>query len=808
MSVPNQTPYIIYNANGLTTVFPFEFYIINAGDIQVSLNGDVITTGYSVSGVGNVGGGDVTFLTPPANGTVVMLERVVPTYRLTDYQDNGDLLADTVNKDFDRLWMAIQRSFIYLGLALRRPLFGGPFNAEGYRISNLADPINQQDAVTKNYVDNVSLVRALRVPENYVNVLPAADQRANKLLAFNGAGNPITVLPPSGSASDVLIELAKPTGAELIGTGNGNTVQEELDFQSADYNRKIGKKHRKRVVSGWNWVFPDYTSLQATYSYTILIPQGFAIDDTRYYVSYSTNYAGGVNKWIWVAVYDRSTSAYISCFSIPNSDATSYCESLYVRINGAVKTIYTTADLKAVGYDLTSLPANKAAVTTKVFEYTNCAAFAPSPQGLTMFRTDTFDKMLVTVGWDSVVRGVALLPDSVHALAAKSSPYRQTRGKVQARTMFNGDLIMVGCARYDADDVNNSLTPLNAPFYIKANASGAVTDHYFYDPDYFLKTIDPTVGKTVLENEGVAVSPEGGLYSLWYTDGAGPTTIKIIEEFSVSENSIDFSFGLSNTLAGGIKDAKFVYYNTSWVNPYTNKRFSSVDDIYSMILQLDIRYPISFYTNAIFNVESSGAHKVPAGTLMTFQMMSDSTIHIDFVGSRYRNTAVSSVIGSYIFGVVQIGGAIGDSILTSDSVVLAPGGVGAIHTKRDTTLGALHYSFYNPNGSVGSIVTNGTGTAYNTTSDIELKVDNGEIADAIRIIEGIYENDGVRYAAYKNDPENVMPMYMAQNLYKQFPYAVTPGVGKPGDADYIPWSVDYSKITPVLIAAIYALSKR
>ena len=232
MSVPNQTPYIIYNANGLTTVFPFEFYVISASDIQVTLNGVELTSGYSVSGVGNVGGGDVTFLTAPATGTVVMIERVVPSYRLTDYQDNGDLLADTVNKDFDRLWMAIQRYGIHLGLALRRPLFGGPFDAEGYRISELADPVNDQDAATKRYVQQTgqnNLNRTLRVPESYVDVLPPVDQRANKLLAFNAAGKPITVLPQSGSATDVMIELAKPTGASKIGTVDGTTVQDELD---------------------------------------------------------------------------------------------------------------------------------------------------------------------------------------------------------------------------------------------------------------------------------------------------------------------------------------------------------------------------------------------------------------------------------------------------------------------------------------------------------------------------------------------------------------------------------------------------
>lgn len=222
MSVPNQTPYNIYTANGLTTVFAYEFYLISANDIQVTINGNEVTSGYTVSGVGNTDGGEITFLTAPANGSTVIFERVTPTYRLTDYQDNGDLLADTVNKDFDRLWMAIQRAFIYLGVALMRPLFGGgPFNANGYRISNLADPVNEQDAATKKFVvDNVNtnLSRTLRVPERSVGMLPGITARKKKILAFNDLGDPIPVLPESGSAADVLINLASSEGLLYIGS--------------------------------------------------------------------------------------------------------------------------------------------------------------------------------------------------------------------------------------------------------------------------------------------------------------------------------------------------------------------------------------------------------------------------------------------------------------------------------------------------------------------------------------------------------------------------------------------------------------
>ncbi len=211
MSVPNQTPYNIYTANGLTTVFAYEFYLISASDIQVTINGNEVTSGYTVSGVGNTGGGEVTFLTAPANGSTVIFERVTPTYRLTDYQDNGDLLADTVNKDFDRLWMAIQRAFIYLGVALTRPLFGGgPFNANGYRISNLADPVNEQDAATKKFVvdnGNTNLSRTLRVPENYVNELPSVIERRDSLLGWDSSGRPVPIFAMTDTA-DLAIKLA------------------------------------------------------------------------------------------------------------------------------------------------------------------------------------------------------------------------------------------------------------------------------------------------------------------------------------------------------------------------------------------------------------------------------------------------------------------------------------------------------------------------------------------------------------------------------------------------------------------------
>ncbi|WP_323994693.1 GDSL-type esterase/lipase family protein [Aeromonas hydrophila] len=69
------------------------------------------------------------------------------------------------------------------------------------------DPINFRSTYPFSGEANL-FQRSLRVPEASVNELPPLAARANNLLAFNNDGQPVVVLPESGSAADVLLDLA------------------------------------------------------------------------------------------------------------------------------------------------------------------------------------------------------------------------------------------------------------------------------------------------------------------------------------------------------------------------------------------------------------------------------------------------------------------------------------------------------------------------------------------------------------------------------------------------------------------------
>lgn len=177
-----QDPFTQHLANGVTTVFAYEFMLLESADLVVYVDGSVASeSDYMIAGLGTSSGGTVTFGIAPANGLVVLLSREMTLERLTEYQTLGDFRAVDVNPDFNRIWMALQGQLAILRGALRLPY-----------------------------------------PEQS-NELPAASARANCLLGFDGDGQPLVVVPVSGDAADLAIYLASiadsTKGAGQVGYG-------------------------------------------------------------------------------------------------------------------------------------------------------------------------------------------------------------------------------------------------------------------------------------------------------------------------------------------------------------------------------------------------------------------------------------------------------------------------------------------------------------------------------------------------------------------------------------------------------------
>lgn len=203
-----------YDANGVTLAYTVPFLVIEAGDLQVFLNGVLQTSGYVHTGIGSATS-TVTFTIAPTGDLYLLLN--VPFQRLVDYQENGDFLSSTVNRDFDRIWQALKQ---LLRLSGRSPILGendidgaGAYRAKGNRISELADPIDEQDATTKRWSREylTALISAIQGPiNNALNIF------------FKGPDNLDYVV------QDLAVVNILAKGGSLVGY-RGRTVTSKLD---------------------------------------------------------------------------------------------------------------------------------------------------------------------------------------------------------------------------------------------------------------------------------------------------------------------------------------------------------------------------------------------------------------------------------------------------------------------------------------------------------------------------------------------------------------------------------------------------
>lgn len=113
MTITTQVSRAVFTGNGSTTAFDFTFKALAASDLVVSVwtSGveavKTITTDYTVSLLTE--GGTVTFLSAPANGTTVVVQRNMAYTQPTDFENQGSFYPATHGRSFDRATMQIQQ---------------------------------------------------------------------------------------------------------------------------------------------------------------------------------------------------------------------------------------------------------------------------------------------------------------------------------------------------------------------------------------------------------------------------------------------------------------------------------------------------------------------------------------------------------------------------------------------------------------------------------------------------------------------------------------------------------------------------
>jgi len=119
--------------------------------------------------------------------------------------------------------------------------------------------------------------------------------------------------------------------------------------------------------------------------------------------------------------------------------------------------------------------------------------------------------------------------------------------------------------------------------------------------------------------------------------------------------------------------------------------------------------------------------------------------------------------------------------------------IGMIVTASSATGGDSHMQMFNPNGQVGSIVTSGSGTSFNTSSDYRLKENEVAISDGITRLKTLKP---YRFN-FKVDKDTTVDGFFAHEVSNIVPEAIT---GEKDGAEM--QGIDQSKLVPLLTAAL------
>jgi hypothetical protein len=169
-----------YTGNGSTTTYSITFPYITSSHVIVKIDNVVKTAGTDYTFPTS---STIQFTTAPANGTSISISRSSSrSTRLVDYQDGATITEAILDQDSNQLFYISQEAFDTADNALLLDT-DNKYNANSKIIKNVLNPVNAQDAVTKNYLENTWLSTADKATLTNLNSNIASVNAVNASLA-------------------------------------------------------------------------------------------------------------------------------------------------------------------------------------------------------------------------------------------------------------------------------------------------------------------------------------------------------------------------------------------------------------------------------------------------------------------------------------------------------------------------------------------------------------------------------------------------------------------------------------------------
>ncbi len=161
MTVENTNTEISYTGNNSVTVFAYDFLTYQNSHLFVYLDDVEQTVGFTVTGIGDDSGGDVTFDVAPLTDVIVKIERIVPYTQLIEYQQYGPFDALSNERGLDlSVMLAIQNERILRDALLKNEdelqTVNGPVVFAGHPLTIEEEPTEPTHAARLQDIDAVA----------------------------------------------------------------------------------------------------------------------------------------------------------------------------------------------------------------------------------------------------------------------------------------------------------------------------------------------------------------------------------------------------------------------------------------------------------------------------------------------------------------------------------------------------------------------------------------------------------------------------------------------------------------------------